>query len=96
MLSLSKIQFLLINVLIIFIFGLIYKKYGNENNFVFINKEKKMNLTDAIFFSANNYVTIGNYDVYPKTQFMKRIILVQILILMIMLVMLSSCDKLFK
>jgi hypothetical protein len=95
-LSLTKIQFLLINILVIFLFGLIYKKYGNEEHFGFINKQKNMDLTDAIFFSANNYATIGNYDVYPKTKFIKRIILVQIFILIITLIMLSSCEKLFE
>ena len=55
-----------------------------------------MDLTDALYFSANTYVTIGNNDVIAKTKFMKSIIIAQILILLVTLVMLSPCDKLFK
>ena len=88
-LSLTKIQFLILNLFVIIIFGLIYRHYGTQDNFIFLNKEKNMDLTDAIYFSANTYVTIGNYDIYPKTKFMKRLIMIQIFILLITLVMLS-------
>jgi len=89
-LNLTKIQFLLINIFVIFIFALIYKKYGDEKHFYFTNKKHEMDLTDALYFSANTYVTIGNSDIIPKTNFMKKIIMIQIFILMIALIMMSS------
>ena len=92
-LSLTKIQFLLINIFVIIIFGFIYKKYGNNDHFVFLNNKKSMNFTDAMYFSATTYVTIGNNDIYPKTSFMKKIIMLQMLTLIISLLMLNSCQK---
>jgi hypothetical protein len=95
-LTLNKLQFLALNIIVIFLFGLIYKHYGNDKHFIFLNKNKHMNFTDALYFSANTYITIGNNDTYPKTKFMKKIIMIQMLILIVSLIMLSSYDKLLK
>jgi hypothetical protein len=92
-LNLTKLEFLIINIVVIFIFGLIYKKYGDEKNFIFLNKKKQMDLTDAIYYSANTHITIGNNDIHPKTKFIKKIIILQIFILLITIVILSSCNK---
>lgn len=90
-LNISKLEFLLINILIILIFGFIYKKYGNEKHFYFVNKNKKnLNSIESIYFSANTYITLGNNDIYPKSKLIKSIILTQIFILMIAIIMLSS------
>lgn len=92
LLTLSKIQFLLLNIGIIFIFALIYKKYGNEKHFTFSDKEQKqMDFTDALYFSANTYITIGNNDVHAKTQFMKKIIMCQLLLLLMSIIMITFC-----
>lgn len=91
-LTLSKIQFLLINIGVIFIFALIYKKYGNENHFTFTDKtQKSMDFTDALYFSANTYITIGNNDVHAKTNFIKKIIMCQLLILLMSIIMITFC-----
>lgn len=91
-LTLSKIQFLLINISVIFIFALIYKKYGNKNHFIFIDKKQNdMNFIDALYFSANTYITIGNNDIHAKTNFMKKIIMCQLLILLISIIMITFC-----
>lgn len=81
-LTTNKIHFLILNIGIIVMYGLIYKKYGDNTHFYFTNKEKKMDMIDALYFSATTYVTIGNNDIYPKTQFMKKIILSQIFFLL--------------
>ena len=91
-LTINKVKFLLINIFIIFIFALIYKKYGNIQHFYFTTKEHQMDMTDALYFSFNTYSTIGNNDVYPKTNFMKKIIMVQILCLISMIIVLGCSN----
>lgn len=85
----NKINFLLLNISIILLFAIIYKKYGNINHFYFSNKIKQMDITDALYFSASTYTTIGNSDIYPKSKFMKKIILFQILFLLCSLIIIS-------
>jgi hypothetical protein len=88
----SKIQFLLLNIGIIVIFALIYKKYGNTTHFIFTNKNQtQMDFTDALYFSSNTYITTGNNDIHAKTDFMKRIIMLQLLLLLMAIIMITFC-----
>ena len=97
LLTFSKIQFLLLNIGIIFIFACIYKKYGNEKHFIFSDKkQKEMDFTDALYFSANTYITIGNNDIHAKTNFMKKIIMVQLLLLLMAIIMITFCFDRYK
>ena len=92
-LNLTKIEFLIINLFIILIFGLIYTHYGTEEYFSFYNNKTNMDFTDGLYFSANTYITIGNSDIYPKTKYMKCVIMIQIFFALITIIMLSSYDK---
>lgn len=85
----NKINFLLLNIGIILLFAIIYKKYGYINHFYFSNKIKQMDIIDALYFSASTYTTIGSSDIYPKSQFMKKIVLLQILFLLCSLIIIS-------
>ena len=91
-LTITKIQFILINVFVVFLFGLFYKKYGTVQHFYFINNEQYMNTTDAMYFSLNTYATLGNNNIYPKTTFMKKIIMLQIFCLLCMIVILGCSN----
>jgi hypothetical protein len=89
--KINKFHFLLLNITLICIFSLIYKSYGNTKHFIFLIKNQKhMTFTDALYFSINTYVTTGNNDVYPKTKFMKNIIIVQLLLLIVSIIMITS------
>ena len=85
----NKINFLLLNIGIILLFAIIYTKYGNHNHFYLKNTIKQMDMTDAIYFSASTYTTIGSSDIYPKSRFMKKIMLLQILFLLCSLIIIS-------
>jgi hypothetical protein len=94
-LTFSKLQFLLLNIVIIIIFALVYKKYGNENHFIFLNEHQtEMDFTDALYFSVNTYTTVGNNDIHAKTKFMKNIIMLQLFtLLMITILIIFRFDK---
>ncbi len=90
--TITKLHFLIINMFIIFIFALLYKKYGNPSHFYFRNKKDKMNMTDSLYFSLNTYSTIGYADVYPKSDFMKKIIMAEIVCLISMIILLGCSN----
>jgi hypothetical protein len=93
-LNLTKLQFIIINIFVIFIFAFIYNIYGSSDNFIFMNGQKNMDMTESLYFSAITYSTIGSNTIYPKTKFIKFIIMIQIIILLISIVMLSPYGNL--
>jgi len=87
--TITKLHFLIINMFIIYIFALIYKKYGNDTHFYFQDKKNKMTMIDSLYFSLNTYSTIGNNDIYAKSNFIKKIISIQIFCLISMVILLG-------
>ena len=91
-LTITKLYFLIINIVIIYLFALIYNKYGNEKHFHFLNKQTEMSMTDSIYFSINVYSTIGNADIYAKSKFMKKVVIIQIFFLICMILLLGCSN----
>lgn len=90
--TITKLHFLIINIFIIYVFALIYKKYGNDKNFYFQNEQNEMTMTDSLYFSINTYSTIGNNDIYAKSKFIKKIIMIQIFCLISMIILMGCSN----
>jgi len=90
--TITKLHFIIINMFIIILFALIYNKYGNEKHFHFQNKQNEMSMTDSIYFSINVYSTIGNADIYAKSKFMKKVVMIQIFFLICMIILLGCSN----
>jgi hypothetical protein len=87
-LHMTKINFLLLNFLIILVYSLIYYLYGDRDNFIINQKnQNKLTFIDSLYFSTVTYGTHGTTEYIPKSNFMKIINLTEIYVMISMLVL---------
>jgi len=73
----KKIQFLIINLSLIFIFALIYWLCGTQENFKILYSEPNLSYLDALYFSFITHSTIGYGDIVPISPLMRCITILQ-------------------
>jgi len=85
----KKVRFLVLALLIILCFTIIYWLLGSSSNFNFANNKlndfNDANLTflDALYFAMGTHTTIGFGDITAKSQMMRGIVSIQIMLLII-------------
>jgi len=85
----KKVRFLVLTLLIILCFTIIYWLLGSNTNFNFannkLNDSNDSNLTfiDAIYFAIGTHTTIGYGDITAKSQLLRGIVSIQIMLLII-------------
>jgi len=85
----KKVRFLVLALLIILSFAIIYWLLGSSNNFNFANNKlndpNDANLTflDALYFAMGTHTTIGFGDITAKSQLLRGIVSIQIMLLII-------------
>ena len=83
------IRFLVITCIIVLFFSVIYWYLGNNINFNFnnIKLQEEYNLTfiDALYFSIGTQTAIGYGDITARSQLLRGITIIQIILLIIQL-----------
>ena len=77
------LKYFLIQFLLILIFSCIYWSLGSPENFDFISDNKNLNLSylDALYFTLATQTTVGYGDITPKSQKLRGIVIIQIILL---------------
>ena len=85
----KTIRFLVITCIIVLFFSVIYWYLGNNINFNFnnIKLQEEYNLTfiDALYFSIGTQTAIGYGDITARSQLLRGITIIQIILLIIQL-----------
>jgi hypothetical protein len=82
----KKLRFLLIAFILIFTFAFIYWLLGSSDNFSFNNTnstQTNLSFIDALYFAIGTHTTIGYGDIASKSQLLRGITIIQIMLLII-------------
>jgi hypothetical protein len=85
----KKVRFLVLVFITILTFATIYWSLGSSSNFNFANNKLNDNndayltFLDALYFTIGTHTTIGYGDITPKSQLMRGIVSIQIMLLII-------------
>jgi hypothetical protein len=77
--SKNKVNYLLVNILIVCVFAVLYWLLGNKEHFVFNDglNQTEMSPVCALYFAINTHCTIGFGDIMPKSNIIRTIIIFQ-------------------
>lgn len=82
----NKLTYVYVNLLLIFIFSLIYWYYGTSENLTFGSQfgyNDNISYLSALYFSCTTHSTVGYGDITPKSKFMQFIITIHLIILIL-------------
>lgn len=82
LLSNRQTRFIISTFVTVIFFSIIYWFYGDTDHFVIIPNDT-LTFLDAFYFSLGSYTTIGYGDITAKSQFMRLIVSMQIILLVL-------------
>ncbi len=82
----NKLTYIYVNLLLIFIFSIIYWYYGTPENLTFgpqFSYNDNISYLSALYFTCTTHSTVGYGDITPKSKFMQTIIIIHLIILIL-------------
>lgn len=78
----KKFHFILLNILLVFLFTLIYWLLGSSDNFHSLDNTD-LTVVDSIYFALGTQTTLGYGDITAKSQLLRGIVILQILTILL-------------
>ena len=75
----KAIQIIVLKLMVVFLYSLIYYKYRDQFN----GMTKQSKYLNCIYFACTTHSTAGYGDISPKTDFIKKIVITQQILLII-------------
>ena len=72
-------QIIALKLMVVFLYSLIYYKYRDQFN----GMTKQSKYLDSLYFACTTHSTAGYGDISPKTDFIKKIVITQQILLII-------------
>jgi hypothetical protein len=82
----NKIMYIYVNIILIFIFSLIYWRWGTEEHLTFnpqFADNNRINYLSALYFACTTHSTVGYGDITPKSRFMQNVLTIHLTILIL-------------
>ena len=82
----NKLTYIYVNLLLIFIFSIIYWYYGTPEHLTFgpqFSYNDNISYLSALYFTCTTHSTVGYGDITPKSKFMQTIIIIHLIILIL-------------
>ncbi len=83
----NKLMYIYVNLVLIFLFSLIYWRYGTPEHLTFnpqfANNDNNISYLSALYFACTTHSTVGYGDITPKSRAMQNIITVHLTILIL-------------
>lgn len=83
----NKLIYIYVNLILIFVFSLIYWFFGTPTNLTFgeqfTNSEKNLSYLSALYYACTTHSTVGYGDITPKSKLMQCITIIHLIILIL-------------
>ena len=83
----NKLIYIYVNLILIFVFSLIYWFFGTPTNLTFgeqfANTDKNISYLSALYFACTTHSTVGYGDITPKSKMMQCITIFHLIILIL-------------